>query len=225
VPNKPTKRDRREASKQARLEAERKAKKERRKRFMFGWLGAAALIGLIVAIVVFSGSSKKVSFTALNKDAADAGCLNLQTFPDQGRAHIASPNKFNYNSSPPTSGSHYAIAGQAPAPTGVHLQPIPNEDQVHNLEHGHIGIQYANIPDSVRTALEQFTNAHDTYTFMAPYQLPTGVNLAFTRWDQMITCASPTDSGAVVKLAQTFYNDFHGDGPEGALPGTPISGQ
>ena len=225
MPNKPTKKERREASKQARFEAERKAKKERRNRFMLGSFIAVAIIGLIVAIVLFSGQTNKVNIVSLNKDSGGAGCSNLQTFPDQGRAHIASPATFNYNSTPPTSGSHYAIAGQAPAPTGVHLQPIPNEDQVHNLEHGHIGIQYANIPDSVRSALEQFTNSHDTYVFMAPYQLPSGVNLALTRWGQMITCASPTDSGAVMKLVQTFYNDFHGDGPEGALPGTPIAGQ
>ena len=226
MPNKPTKRERREASKAARFEAERKAKKERRNRVLMSSLIGAGIIGLIVAIVLASGSSTKVNVTGLNKDASAAGCTNLITNADQGRSHIQSPKTFNYNSNPPTSGSHYAIAGQAPAPTGVHLQPIQDENQVHNLEHGHIGIQYNNISEAVRSALEQFTNAHDTYVFMAPRpQLPTGVLLSFTRWDQVINCASPTDPSAVAKLAQTFYNDFHGDGPEGALPGTPISGQ
>ena len=223
MPNKPTKRERREASKAARFEAERKAKKERRNRFMLGGLIGAGVIGLIVAIVLASGSSNKIDTTALNKDASAAGCSGLTTFPDQGRSHIQSPATFNYNSNPPTSGSHYNIAGVAPTPTGVHLQPIPDEDQVHNLEHGHIGIQYNNLPSSVTSALEQFTSAHDTYVFMAPRpSLPAGV-LAFTRWDQSITCTSPTDPSAVVKLATSFYNDFHGLGPEGALPGTPIT--
>jgi hypothetical protein len=224
VPNKPTKRERREASKAARFEAERKAKKERRNRFMLGGLIGAGVIGLIVAIVLASGSSNKIDTSALNKDASAAGCSGLTTFPDQGRSHIQSPATFNYNTFPPTSGSHYNIAGVAPAPTGVHLQPIQNEIQVHNLEHGHIGVQYNNLPAGITTALEQFTNARDTYVFMAPYpSMPSGIELVFTRWDQKITCASPTDASAVVKLATDFYNDFHGDGPEGALPGTPIT--
>jgi len=224
VPNKPTKRERREASKAARFEADRKASKQRRTRFMYGGVGAAAFIGLIVALILASGSSTKIDTVTLNKDASAAGCTNLITNADQGRSHIQSPATFNYNSNPPTSGSHYAIAGTAPTPTGVHLQPIPDEDQVHNLEHGHIGIQYNNLPDSVRSALEGFTNARDTYVFMAPRpSLPASVQLAFTRWDQLITCASPTDPAGVVKLATAFYNDFHGLGPEGALPGTPIN--
>jgi hypothetical protein len=223
VPNKPTKRDRREAAKAARFEAERKAAKQRRTRFMYGGIGAAAFIGLIVALILASGSSTKISVAALNKDASAAGCTNVITNADQGRAHIQSPKTFNYNSNPPTSGSHYAIAGVAPAPTGVHLNPIQDEVQVHNLEHGHIGIQYNNIPESVQSVLTQFTNDHDTYVFMAPRpQLPTGIQLSFTRWDQMINCTSPTDPSAVLKLAKTFYDDFHGLGPEGAIPGTPI---
>jgi hypothetical protein len=224
VPNKPTKRERREASKAARFEAARKAKKERRNRFMLGGFIGVAVVGLIVAIILASGSSNKIDTAGLVKDASAAGCTNLITNADQGRSHIQPPATFNYNSNPPTSGSHYAIAGQAPAPTGVHLSPIPDEYQVHNLEHGHIGIQYNNLPDAVRSALEQFTTAHDTYVFMAPRPtLPTGIQLSFTRWDQMINCTSPTDASAVVKLATSFYNDFHGLGPEGALPGTPIT--
>ncbi len=224
MPNKPTKRERREATKAARFEAERKAKKDRRNRFLLGGFIGAAIIGLIVAIILASGSSTKVDVVGLNKDAFGAGCSALTQFPDQGRSHIQSPKTFNYNSNPPTSGSHYAIAGVAPTPTGVHLTPIQDEVQVHNLEHGHIGIQYNNLPSTVQSALEQFTNARDTYVFMAPRPtLPTGVQLAFSRWDQLITCASPTDPSAIVKLATSFYNDFHGLGPEGALPGTPIT--
>ena len=223
-PNRPTKKERREATKAARFEAERKARKQRRARFAYGGIGAAAVVGLIVALVLASGSSNTINLAALNKDASAAGCSNLTTLPDQGRSHIVSPQTFQYNSNPPTSGSHYNVPGIAPAPTGVHLQPVQDEDQVHNLEHGHIIIQYNGLAQDVITALESFTRAHDSYTLMAPRpQLPTDTQLAFTRWDQKITCAAPTNADAVVKVAQTFYNDFHGLGPEGALPGTPLS--
>jgi peptidyl-prolyl cis-trans isomerase C len=43
-----------------------------------------------------------------------------------------------YNSVPPTSGPHTAIA----AAWGVYDEPIPDETQVHNLEHGGVIVQY-----------------------------------------------------------------------------------
>jgi len=225
VPNKPTKRDRREASKQARIEAEQRAKKQRRMRFLYGFIGAGLVIALIVALVLFSGSSTKIDLVGLNRAATAAGCTALQSVPDQGHLHINPPATFNYNSNPPTSGSHYNIPGTAPAPTGVYQTPIQNEIQVHNLEHGHIGIQYStDISADVRDALESFTRNHDVWVFMAPRQLDPGVQLAFTRWDNKVTCASPTNASTVVAFAKAFYDDFHGDGPEGALPGTPKSG-
>jgi len=207
------------------MEAEKRAAKQRRMRFLYGGLGTGLVIALIVALVLFSGSDTKVNTTTLNKAASAAGCTAIQDIPDQGRSHIQPPATFKYNSNPPTSGSHYAITGTAPAPTGVHTAPIQDEFQVHNLEHGHIGIQYApTLPTSVIDALETFTSSHDTYVFMAPRPtLPTGVQLAFTRWDNLVDCASPTDASAVVSFAAKFYDAYHGNGPEGAIPGTPIS--
>jgi hypothetical protein len=222
----PTKTERREAAKKARIEAQRRAQKAKRMRYGYGALGVALVGGLIAALVLSSGTSTKLNLTKLNSLASAAGCSSLITVPDQGRQHIQPPATFNYNSNPPTSGSHYNLPGTAPALTGIHTAPIQDEDQVHNLEHGHIGIQYGtSISASVRDALETFTRDHDTWVFMAPRpQLPAGTQLAFTRWDNKITCASPTDSNAVVALAKEFVSDFEGLGPEGALPGTPTHG-
>jgi uncharacterized protein DUF3105 len=225
VPNKPTKKDRREATKAARFEAEQRAQKQRRMRFLYVGIGAAAFVALIVGIVLFSGT-KPVNVAALNNAAKSAGCGSIQTFPNQGQTHVAQGTIVQYNSNPPTSGSHYqVVAGVVPAPTGVHTAPIQNEIQVHNLEHGHIGIQYAAaLPTTVVNALETFARNHDTYVFMAPRpDLPAGVQLAFSRWQNLVDCASPTDASAVVAFAQKFYDAYHGLGPEGGIPGTPIS--
>lgn len=224
MPPKQTKRERREATKAARFETERKARKQRRARFAYGSIATAAMVGLIVALILASGSNK-VDLAALNKDASAAGCSALITVADQGATHIQSPSTYNYNSNPPTSGSHYFVNGVAPGPTGVHPQPFQDEIQVHNLEHSQIGIQYSSALSSAMVdALTQFTNKYNTWVFMAPRPtLPTGVALAFTRWGGKVTCASPTDASAVVKLAQAFYDDFHAAGPE-SVPGTPITG-
>src|SRR6266542_3471123 len=63
----------------------------------------------------------------------------VQSFPNLGQTHIAVGQSHpGYNSVPPTSGWHYAN----PAPWGVSRDPIPDEVQVHDLEHGGIMVQY-----------------------------------------------------------------------------------
>ena len=53
--------------------------------------------------------------------------------------HISETDTFaGYNSIPPTSGTHWAV----PAEWGIYDEPVPNERQVHNLEHGGVMIQY-----------------------------------------------------------------------------------
>ena len=198
---------------------------------MYGGIGVALVGGLIAAIVLASGKENSVNVASLNRLAAAAGCTALQSYNEEGHSHVPIGTTVNYGTNPPTSGNHYGVTGTTiPAPTGVHLSPIQNEIQVHNLEHGHIGIQYADsLPSAVRTALESFTRDHDTWVFMAPRDvppaqtMPAGVQLAFTAWTKLISCSSPTDAGSVTSLAQAFYGDFHGQGRE-FIPGTPLSG-
>lgn len=57
----------------------------------------------------------------------------------QGREHISvGASHLPYNSSPPTSGPHYGN----PAPWGIYDHELPDEQLVHNLEHGGIWISY-----------------------------------------------------------------------------------
>lgn len=61
-----------------------------------------------------------------------------EKIPTLGRTHIPSRSpKPKYNSNPPTSGPH---SGEAK--WGVHQQEVSEINQVHNLEHGGIMIQY-----------------------------------------------------------------------------------
>jgi Protein of unknown function (DUF3105) len=64
-----------------------------------------------------------------------------QEYPNQGQEHIAvGATHITYNSNPPTSGPHYA----QPAGWGVYQQnELPDEQLIHNLEHGGIWISYS----------------------------------------------------------------------------------
>jgi hypothetical protein len=59
--------------------------------------------------------------------------------PDAGRGHIPVGSSHDpYKSNPPTSGPHY----EQPAAWGSYDHALPDEQLIHNLEHGGIWISY-----------------------------------------------------------------------------------
>ena len=85
----------------------------------------------------------------------------------QGSQHIQ-PGESHpaYNTIPPTSGWHYA----GTTSWGVHTEPISNELQVHNLEHGGIMVQYncSDCPELV-AQLEGVVKRYRSKVILAPY--------------------------------------------------------
>ena len=74
-----------------------------------------------------------------------------QEFTIQGREHIADGATHSaYNSNPPTSGWHYA----QDAEWGVYQTELPDEQLVHNLEHGGIWISYKSLDAETKAELE-----------------------------------------------------------------------
>jgi hypothetical protein len=61
-----------------------------------------------------------------------------QLFEDLGREHITDISEVQYNSNPPTSGSHFAIW----AKKGVYDRVLSDGYLIHSLEHGYIVINY-----------------------------------------------------------------------------------
>ncbi len=75
----------------------------------------------------------------------------------QGQEHIAvGASHPEYNSNPPTSGWHYA----QPANWGVYQTELPDEQVIHNLEHGGIWISYTEIDDATKAALEKIAKSN-----------------------------------------------------------------
>lgn len=179
---------------------------------------------LLVAVLVVLGSAcSKAKPPAPVPSGGAAGCSTPNELASAGQEHIAPPATGTYNSDPPTSGSHYSQGvPNGPGFTGVQIVAIPNEVQVHNLEHGHVGIQYdpAKLDPTVKSALEVFTKQHAEWIFMAPR--PTlSVSLAFTAWRRLSAC-SPTNVTEIRAYAAAFYEAFKDHAPE-RIPGTPVS--
>lgn len=87
-----------------------------------------------------------------------------EAFDIQGQTHIAvGATHEAYNSNPPSSGPHYA----QPATWGVHDTELPDEQVVHNLEHGGIWISYKGIDATTTVALGDITRSQSK-VIMAP---------------------------------------------------------
>src|SRR5262249_42015627 len=137
-------------------------------------------------------------------DRAPANLPGVQ-FPDQGNLHVASPETPHeqYNSDPPTSGSHLPYI----APWGVHTRPIVRELQVHNLEDGGVVVQYnCECPDLV-AKLKAIVDKYDRHVILAPYP---GMKpkIALTAWTRLDTM-DELDEGRVTRFIEAYRGIDH----------------
>jgi len=109
--------------------------------------------------------------------------VTWQEFPNLGNEHVSSPSvpHIPYNSDPPTSGPHTSYLAR----WGIHGQPVPKEEQVHNLEDGGVIIQY-NCPEGCPDLVEKLAPIVRRYErlVVAPYP---GMDrqIALTAWRRL----------------------------------------
>lgn len=81
------------------------------------------------------------------------------------REHIAIGASHDpYNSNPPSSGPHYL----QPADFGFYATPIPDEQAVHNLEHGGIWITYKGVDDRTVEQLKALSRQYPNSVLISP---------------------------------------------------------
>lgn len=225
--DKPTKRERKDEAKRRRLEEMRRRQRRARMRKIYTMATVAAVLVAIVAVVLVSRASNQRAREAAAKLAASAGCEPPKEYPSEGQEHITPPAKASYKTDPPTSGSHYATPGDqktglppAPGPTGVLAQALPDENHVHNLEHGHVLIHYQQgaINEAQLESLKALVQKDPTWVMLAPRQ-NRDTKIAFTAWQVLQKCNEPNDN--IDKVAADFIKRFKDKGPESAA-GSPI---
>lgn len=222
MPERYTKKERKEEARLARIEAQRRAARAKKMRTLYTIIGLIVAGALIAWLVSQSGKKSTAATKKIATLAAAAGCTPVEEFPDEpfkdGKTHVeAGPIAYNHN--PPLSGSHRGSTGN----TGVYSEPFVPETQVHNLEHGQIGLQYLpTLAKPVLDALTAITKADATAVFLAPKpDLPAGTTLAISSWDHFSGCAAPTDAGKVGDFVKAYIKEFKGKSPEGLIAGQP----
>jgi len=132
---------------------------------------------------------------------------------DLGNTHVETGTVVeDYNSIPPTSGNHYPTWSN----WGLFTTPIPNENQVHNLEHGGVMIQHK--PDLGEAALRQLVELtrelgaiHRKLT-LAPYP-DLDTDFAITAWTR-IDKFNGFDGDRIRAFVEEYANKM---GPEASI--------
>lgn len=179
------------------------------RRGWFAGAGATAIVVAAVLVVVLTRGSGSGTNPALNSTAIRAlqriGCI-YRSYPSEGRGHVSSLTAtVHYKTFPPTSGTHY----YAPAIWNRYAQPLVAVQQVHNLEHGGVIIQYGdNVPQATVDKLNAFYDSSPNGMLLAP--LPKlGDKIALTAWTRLATCGRYEETAFAA-----FRDAFRGRGPE-----------
>jgi hypothetical protein len=151
-----------------------------------------------------------------------------QAIDEMPHTHVNPPAKVQYNHNPPTSGCHYNLGGNNPAPIqpGVYNQEIDAEYWVHNLEHGYVAVLY-NCPTGCQDVIDQLItwrkglppdpagqgNIKYAKVIVLPWHTMSK-KFAAVSWDYY----QGWDSFDLAAI-QAFYDNHVGHSPEGAMAG------
>ena len=173
---------------------------------LLGPVGIAAVMVAVIGGLWWRNRPESVAFEP-NTTIGEAALASVQTFPDQGQAHVSPGQKVNYDSDFPTSGPH------DPEPTlpGVYTEAQPLEKLVHSLEHGNIVIYYDQPREEAMKALQswakQFPGLWDGLVVVPRPGL--GESLVLTAWTKKLVMPEFDPAAAA-----TFIDAYRGRGPE-----------
>lgn len=106
-----------------------------------------------------------------------------QYFVSQGQTHIEiGATHLAYNSNPPTSGPHYV----KDADWGIYEAELPDEQLVHNLEHGGIWISYKDIDAETKRTIENFAKQHPNKMIVTP-RGKNDSKITLASWTRLLT--------------------------------------
>jgi hypothetical protein len=128
----------------------------------------------------------------------------VESFSETGvNQHVT--GTVEYETDPPTHGPH----ASTPAACGVHAESIPNENMVHALEHGTVGIFYKpSLPRADIRTIESIVRDYDGRVLSAPYEgMPS--DIAVVSWGEMMRLNALDE-----RAMRAYIAAFRGRGPE-----------
>ncbi len=182
-----TKKERRELRQQQKQESREGSERKR--------LIKKAIIRIIIAIAL-GGLGYGLYYFLNQPEKPRSGTA----IPILGQDHIPIGTSHPlYNSNPPTSGWHY----EESASWGVHEKELPDEQLIHNLEHGGIWISYTGIDDATKSALEKIARSESKVIIEPRAKNDTPIILA--SWGRLLKLEN-FDEQAIADFIKTNRN-------------------
>ncbi|UWE13633.1 DUF3105 domain-containing protein [Actinacidiphila bryophytorum] len=191
---------RRERAAQARAQARQK---ERRRRLVrYGLITASALVaagGLTAAALAAGGGSSTAKIDG------------VRSFGHLSRNHVQ--GTVSYAQNPPVGGDHSPVWLNC----GIYDKPVPNENAVHDMEHGAVWITYRPGLPADQLAELKATAGKTTFVGLSPYPGLTSP-IVISAWGKQLVLQKADDP----RLAD-FVSAYR-QGPQTPEPGAPCTG-
>lgn len=193
------------SSRQQRAEEYRRAQERTARR------RTITIVAVIAAVVLVAGGAVAWAIAGAAPAPASASLGAVQTFSGLSRNHTT--GKVDYPQTPPVGGDHSPVWLNC----GYYDSPVPNENAVHDLEHGAVWITYRpGLPAAQIARLRDLAD-QQTYLTVSPYPgLPSPV--VASAWGvqlQLPNASDPRLTAFVRKYVQ---------GPQTPEPGAPCTG-
>lgn len=194
------------ASRNSKLEAFRAGEKRRarvrRIAITSGIAAAVAVVALVVTLIVLTPRPTAAP-------SASAGIKGVTTYTNTA-GHVQ--GSVTYDQTPPVGGPH----NQVWLNCGIYTKPVPNENAVHDLEHGAVWVTYdPALPAATVTKLRELMPS--TYTVLSPYP-GLGSSIVLSAWDAQLKVSSVADT----RIAQ-FFGQYR-QSAKAPEPGAPCTG-
>ena len=164
-----SKRERNELRREEKINTrDQETKKRRNKKNTIWILVILIIVSAIYGIIILI---KNVDKTIPGESVPILGSNHIQT----GAEHE------EYNSNPPTSGSHYA---QAPG-WGIYSEELEDEQAIHSLEHGGIWISYKNLDEPSIEKLENIAKKFSKRVILSPRE-ENDVSISVASWGRLM---------------------------------------
>jgi hypothetical protein len=148
------------------------------------------IVGVVVVFISF------LAIVAWRARTAPGANLDLDAIPDNsvayeslGREHInLGDEHIPYNSNPPTSGPH-----ASPLRTRVYTSDMPDENLIHNLEHGHIWLSYRDSDDEETLSLFRQFQSQFTSSVIVTHRPANDSRIAVAAWTRLLKLDDPDE--------------------------------
>jgi len=165
-------------------------------------------IGVGVLVIVGAGAGATAAIRA--GGSTDVSLTAVQSFSEV-RNHVQ--GKVIYPQTPPAGGNHSIVWLNC----GIYTAPVPNENAVHDLEHGAVWITYRpNLPKGDVSRLTDFATGQ-TYLDLSPFPgLPAPV--VVSAWGKQLRLTGTADP-----RLEAFVKKYR-QGTQTPEPGAPCTG-